>query len=94
MWESIATVAAVILPLWNIPLIVRVIRRKSSQDISLYWLLGVWVCFLLMAPQAFRSADQVWRLFNIANLVCFTSVVIVVLKYRKGTKCSPNASNH
>jgi uncharacterized protein with PQ loop repeat len=82
MIEKIALVAAVVLPLWNIPLIGRVIKRKSSSDISLYWALGVWVCFLLMVPQALRSADRVWKVFNIMNIILFSSVVFVVLWYR------------
>ncbi|MFH1771701.1 MAG: hypothetical protein ABH872_02700 [Candidatus Omnitrophota bacterium] len=81
--EKIAFIAAIVLPLWNIPLIARVIKRKSSKDISLYWVLGVWVCFLLMAPEAFRSSDRIWRAFNIMNLILFTAVVIVVLIYRR-----------
>ena len=83
MTEKIAFIAAIVLPLWNIPLIVRIIKRKSSRDISIYWTLGVWVCFLLMAPAAFISPDPVWRAFNIMNLILFTAVVIVVLAYRK-----------
>lgn len=79
----VALIAAVILPLWNIPLIVRVVKRKSSRDISLYWAWGVWICFLLMAPEAFRSSDIVWRIFNIVNMVLFTFVLVVVLWYRK-----------
>ncbi len=81
--EKIALIAAIILPLWNIPLILRVVRRKSSKDISIYWALGVWICFLLMAPDGFSSSDPVWRTFNIVNLIFFTAVVIVVLAYRK-----------
>jgi uncharacterized protein with PQ loop repeat len=81
--EKIAFIAAIVLPFWNIPLIVRVIRRRSSKDISLYWVLGVWTCFLLMAPEAFRSPDPVWRTFNIVNLIFFSAVVAVVLIYRK-----------
>ncbi len=84
--EKIALIAAIVLPLWNIPLIVRVIKRKSSNDISIYWVLGVWACFLLMAPAAFRSPYPVWRAFNIMNLILFTAVVIVVLAYRKTIK--------
>ena len=83
MTEKIAFIAAIVLPLWNIPLIIRIIKRKSSKDISIYWVLGVWICFLLMAPEAFRSSDPVWRVFNIMNLILFTAVVIVVLIYRK-----------
>lgn len=82
--QKIALIAAIVLPLWNIPLIVRIVKRKSSKDISLYWALGVWVCFLLMAPDAFRSVDPVWRTFNIVNLILFSAVVVVVLVYRKG----------
>jgi len=89
MMEKIALVAAIMLPLWNIPLIVRVIKRKSSSDISLYWVLGVWCCFLLMAPQAFRSPDVVWKTFNIANLILFTMVVVTVLLYRKDRSTPP-----
>jgi len=83
MMKTIAFIAAIALPLFNIPLIVRIIRRKSSDDMSVSWALGVWICFLLMAPEAFRSSDIVWRAFNIANLVLFTIVMAAVLRYRK-----------
>ncbi len=83
MAEKIALLAAIILPLWNIPLIVRIAKRKSSRDISIYWVAGVWTCFVLMAPDGFASEDLVWRTFNIANLILFTIVFIVVLVYRK-----------
>lgn len=83
MMQKIAFIAAIVLPLWNIPLIIKIVKRKSSADISIYWALGVWICFLLMAPEAFRSPDPVWRAFNIMNLILFTAVVIAVLAYRK-----------
>lgn len=83
MLEKIALVAAIILPLWNIPLIVRIIKRRSSDDISIFWALGIWTCFVLMAPDALRSSDPVWRVFNIVNLIFFSAVVIAVLAYRK-----------
>jgi uncharacterized protein with PQ loop repeat len=83
MTEKIALIAAIILPLWNIPLIFRMIRRKSSADLSLYWVIGVWSCFVLMAPDALQSADLVWRTFNIVNIILFTVVVIVTLYYRR-----------
>ena len=86
MMQKIALVAAVILPLWNIPLIVRIIKRRSSADISIYWVVGVWVCFALMAPTGFVSPDLVWRTFNIVNFVFFSCVLIVVLIYRKIAK--------
>jgi uncharacterized protein with PQ loop repeat len=82
--DKIALCAAVILPLFNIPLIIKIIRRKSSGDFSLCWVMGVWICILLMAPSGFRSPDIVWRTFNYVNAMLFTAVVITVLKYRKG----------
>ena len=81
--DQIGLVASIALPLWNIPLIIKIARRKSSSDISLSWVLGVWICILLMAPSGFSSKDVIWKAFNITNLILFTGVVIVVFKYRK-----------
>ncbi|MBF0512145.1 MAG: hypothetical protein HQL13_07460 [Candidatus Omnitrophica bacterium] len=78
----ISLMAAIVLPLWNIPLILNIVRRRSSKDISMSWAMGVWVCSLLMAPAGLMSADLVWRCFNIVNLTLFTGVIIVVWKYR------------
>ena len=86
MAEKIALAAAIVLPFWNIPLIARIIRRKSSRDISMYWVAGVWTCFALMAPDGFVSVDLVWRTFNIVNFILFTIVFIVVLAYRSQRK--------
>ena len=85
MLTKIALIAAVILPLWNIPLIVRIIKRKSSEDISIYWALGIWICFVLIAPSGFISRDLVWGVFNITDFIFFSIVVVVVLAYRKKT---------
>jgi uncharacterized protein with PQ loop repeat len=83
MIERMGLVASIMMPLWNIPLIVKIVRRRSSQDISMSWLWGVWVCSMLMAPSGFISKDMVWRCFNIVNLVLFTGVVVAVWRYRK-----------
>jgi len=85
MIEKLGFVSAVILPLWNIPLMLRVIHRRSSQDISLWWALGVWVCILMMFPAGIQSPDPIWRTFTWTNTVLFTAVVLVTLKYRKKT---------
>lgn len=34
--QVVGAIAAVVLPLWNIPLIVKIEKRKSSKDISRY----------------------------------------------------------
>jgi uncharacterized protein with PQ loop repeat len=84
--DQIALITAVVLPLFNIPLILRIIKRRSSEDISLCWAMGVWVCILLMAPSGFRSQDIVWRVFNYANVALFSVVALVTLKYRRFSK--------
>jgi uncharacterized protein with PQ loop repeat len=83
MMHVISLIASVALPLFNLPLIIRVIRRKSSGDISLTWAWGVWICFLLMAPDGLTTTDTVWKTFIIANLILFTAVVVTVTIYRK-----------
>ncbi len=81
--QTVGMLAAIILPMWNIPLVIRIVKRKSSSDISLFWALGVWVCLVLMAPSGVTSSDHIWRTFNIINLILFTCVVGTVLAYRK-----------
>ena len=84
--EKLGIVAGVTMPFFNIPLILRIIQRKSSADISLSWALGVWICILLMTPQALRSHDTAFRSFGVVNLLFFTAVTFCVLKYRTRNK--------
>lgn len=83
MIKIIGIIAAFILPFWNIPLIVRIEKRKSSDDISLFWAAGVWICFLFMLPSGLTSSDIVFKVFSIVNLILFTIVLIQTLRYRK-----------
>jgi len=80
--EMLALVASVVMPLFNIPLIVRILQRKSSADLSLGWLWGVWTSMLLMLPWAFVTTDTVLRVFSIVNFVLFSGVAYAVMKYR------------
>lgn len=75
-------VAALVLPLWNIPLILKIFNRKSSKDFSLLWTFGVWFTLLAMLPSALISNDFVFKIFNIANITVFTAVVISVIRHR------------
>lgn len=80
--HTLGLIAAVVMPLWNIPLIIRIARRRSSQDISLSWALGVFACILLMLPSAWRSPDAIFRVFGVVNTVLFAGVVVQVIRYR------------
>ncbi len=81
--DKVGFVIAIVLPFWNIPLIARIVQRRSSEDISLWWALGVWVCIVLMFPSGLRSSDVVWRTYNIVNFIFFSGVVFVTLRYRR-----------
>ena len=80
--EKIGIISGVALPLFNIPLIVRLVKRKSSEDFSVSWAVGVWVCIVLMTPQSLRSSDIAFRAYGVMNIIFFTLVVIFILKYR------------
>jgi thiol:disulfide interchange protein len=80
--QTTALIAGITLPLFNVPLIVRIIKRRSSADLSMSWALGVWACIVLMTPQALRSDDISFRLYGIVNIIFFSGVVFFVLKYR------------
>lgn len=82
IWQTVGLIAGVVLPLWNIPLILTIAKRRSSKDISLWWVLGVYGCLLFMLPSAFVSQDIVYKAFSFTNVAFFTAVVIQVLRYR------------
>lgn len=80
--EKIGLVSGIVLPLFNIPLILRLIQRKKSDDFSLAWAFGVWVCIILMTPQALQSNDMTFKAFGLMNIVFFSAVVFFICKYR------------
>jgi hypothetical protein len=74
--------------MFNIPLMVRIWRRRSADDISLSWLFGVWGCMVVMLPSALTSSDVVLRVFGVANVVLFSGVVVVVMYFRAGRRAT------
>ena len=74
-------VSGVLMPFFNIPLILRVVKRQSSEDISLTWVIGVWVCVVGMVPASIVSTDVVLRTYGIINAVFFTGVLVAVLYF-------------
>lgn len=79
MIEGLGIASAVVMPVFNIPLIVRILRRRSSEDISIVWVVGVWLCILGMLPASLLSTDRVLKAYGVINTVFFTAVVGVVL---------------
>ena len=81
-WETIGLYAGIMLPLWDIPLIVRILRRRSAADISLWWAWGIWLSSVLMAPSAFVAHNPIAIGFNIVNVLTLSVVLFVVVKYQ------------
>ena len=79
--QNLGFAGALLMPLCNIPLIARIIKRKSSDDISLPWVFGVEICVLLMVPSSLQSADPVLKLFGVTNAFFFSIVTLVVWHY-------------
>ena len=81
--QKLGILASFLMPFFNIPLILHIVKRKSSDDISLTWLLGVWLCIVAMFPATWISHDPAFKVFGIVNIIFFSLVVAVSLKYRK-----------
>lgn len=82
MIDTIGTAAAFLMPFFNIPMIYRLIHRKRSDDVSLVWIGGVWICTVLMTPKALTSPDMGFKLFGISNILFFTVNTFLVFYYR------------
>jgi hypothetical protein len=85
MIKTLGMISAIGMPFFDIPLIVRIIRRKSSEDISLVWVVGIYVCILGMLPSSLVSSDPILVAYGIVNAVLFTAVVVVVFWYKKNS---------
>lgn len=91
---TIGAWAGFLLPFFNIPLVIRIIKRQSSDDLSMVWVVGVWVCIVLMTPAALTSEDFAFKLFGVSNITFFTSVLFFTVKYRKtGKKATERAGS-
>ena len=79
--KDIGIVSSICLPLFNIPLILRIIQRRSSADISLVWTVGIWLCIMGMLPDSLVSGDIVLKTLEILSAIFFSAVFIVVVYY-------------
>ena len=70
------------MPLWNIPFVINILKMKSSHEVSLVWMFGVWISILCLLPQSLKSLELNFKIFGILNITLFSLVLIVVLYYR------------
>ncbi|MDR4498255.1 MAG: hypothetical protein MRK02_10100 [Candidatus Scalindua sp.] len=81
--KIVGVAASVVLPLFNIPLILKIRKRSSSKDYSLTWTFGIMGCTLLMMPSVLLTPDIVFKAFGIINFVTFSTVVFYIIKYHR-----------
>ena len=93
MIQTLGMVNGNIMPFFNIPLIVRIVRRRSSEDISLFWVVGAWICVMGMVPQSLQSPDPVLMMFGIVNGLFFTGVFVSVLFFHPAIRKKFQRSN-
>jgi hypothetical protein len=91
--QVIGMLSGIIMPLFNIPLILRIIRRRSSGDISLVWVFGVWSCVIAMLPSSLQSPDPVLVVFGIVNSLFFSAVFLTVLYFHPSANKSTKADS-
>ena len=81
MIQILAMLSGILMPFFNIPLMMRIIQRRSSKDISLVWVVGVWFCVMGMVPHSLQSTEPVLLAFGVVNGVFFTGVLVSVLYF-------------
>ena len=86
MIQTLAMFSGILMPFSNIPLIIRIVRRRSSQDISLLWVVGVWFCVIAMLPHSLQSPEPVLLAFGVVNALFFTGVLVTVLYFHPSIK--------
>lgn len=82
LWDHVGLWASILLPFFNIPMMMRLYKRKSSEDLSLIWVLGVFFCLAAMEPAGWQSKDFTFQVFTTINLLFFSGVTFMVLYYR------------
>jgi len=81
MIDIVGTIASFAMPFFNIPMILRLLKRKRSDDFSLVWTGGVTGCIFLMTPKALTSVDLAFKLFGYSNIILFTSMAFLIFYY-------------
>ncbi len=83
---TLGIIAGFLLPLFNIPLIVRIIQRRSSADISLVWTIGVWLCIVGMLPGSLVSTDPMLKVLEVMSVIFFSGVLAAVLYFHPAVR--------
>jgi uncharacterized protein with PQ loop repeat len=86
MIQILGMVSGIMMPFFNLPLMLRIIRRRSSQDISLVWVVGVWFCVMGLLPSSLQSPDPILFAFGVVNALLFSGVFFSVLYFHPAVR--------
>lgn len=86
MVQAVGIASAILMPFFNLPLMLRIIRRRSSEDISLVWVVGVWICVMGLLPSSLQSPDRILFAFGVVNAVLFSGVFFSVLYFHPAVR--------
>jgi uncharacterized protein with PQ loop repeat len=81
MAQVVGIASAILMPFFNLPLMLRIMRRRSSEDISLVWVVGVWICVMGLLPSSLQSPDPILFAFGVVNALLFSGVFFSVLSF-------------
>lgn len=72
----------------GIPQIVKLLRTKSSNDISLWMYILTWVAVALVVIDTFLHQDIGSAISNLVSLITMSVTIFLVIKYKKKPYCA------
>jgi uncharacterized protein with PQ loop repeat len=92
MIQTLGMMSGILMPFFNLPLILRIIRRRSSEDISLVWVVGVWFCVMGLLPSSLQSPDPILFTFGVVNALLFSGVFVSVFYFHPAIRKNGSGS--
>ena len=74
---------AVLFLISGVPQIVKLIRTKSSEDISIWMYILTWVAVAIVIIDTFLHHDIGSAISNLVSLVTMSITIFLVIKYKK-----------
>lgn len=82
-FKELGYICSMIVPVFHIPLIMKLVRKKSSQEWSLLSVIGFWIATLGIQPWALMTDDRALTILNTLSLMFISVELVLVIKYRR-----------
>ena len=82
--EALMSVGAIMIVISWLPQLIKLLRTKSSKDLSMPFLIVIITGTLFMVPHSIVINDIYFTSLNIVASIVATTVLIFSIKYRKG----------